>query len=487
MLGDFYFTFGQVDKAMAEYESLYQEHPNDLRVKKNYVQLLIIKDRIDEATQLNDEILKKNGKDVDGLTFRGQILNSRGKSSDAIPVLESAVKAEADNPTIHYHLGMAYSNVGNLARAESEWREAVRLRPQFVAAQQALGSIAVRKGDWDLLSRTAEEVLRVQPWAAQGYLMRAASSVGRNNLAAAEIDLKKAIEIAPQAAETYWRLGIIRINQKRYPEAEKLFEQALERSPSSPEAMQGLIATYMVQKQAPKALTRLNAQVARVPDSSAFQFLLGGLLINEKQWEQAEAALEKAIALDRNNMDAFVLLGQLQATRGSLEKAIASYQRALQENPRDVRFYMLLGSIEEGRNNWQSARELYEKALQVQPDYPLAANNLAYILLEHGGNVDVALSLAQVARRGLPDAPQAADTLAWAYYHKGAYALAIGLLQEAVKKLPQNATYHYHLGMAYQKSGDRVQAKSHLQRALQINPDYPAAAQIRRALAELGG
>jgi len=55
-------------------------------------------------------------------------------------------------------------------------------------------------------------------------------------------------------------------------------------------------------------------------------------------------------------------------------------------------------------------------------------------MLEHGGNVDVALSLAQIARRRLPELPNVADTLGWAYYHKATYGLAIDLLEEAVKK-----------------------------------------------------
>ena len=112
------------------------------------------------------------------------------------------------------------------------------------------------------------------------------------------------------------------------------------------------------------------------------------------------------------------------------------------------------------------------KALDISPDYPVAANDLAYSMLEHGGNTDVALSLAQVARRGMQDSPNSADTLAWAYYHKGAYGMAVDLLQDATKKSPDNATYQYHLGLAYLRQNQRAQAKEHLQKALQLNPKF---------------
>ena len=123
----------------------------------------------------------------------------------------------------------------------------------------------------------------------------------------------------------------------------------------------------------------------------------------------------------------------------------------------------------------------------MQPDHPRASNDLAYLLLEQGGNVDLAVSLAQVARAAAPDSPTTADTLAWAYYHKGAYGLAIGLLKDALKKSPQNPTLHYHLGLAYQKTGERALARTHLERVLQINANFQRAGDVRRALQELAG
>jgi len=142
----------------------------------------------------------------------------------------------------------------------------------------------------------------------------------------------------------------------------------------------------------------------------------------------------------------------------------------------------MLGTLEEGRGNWQKAQEAYQKTLQVDPESALASNNLAYLMLEHGGNVDIALSYAQKARQGAPDLPNSADTLAWAYYQKGSYGLAVDLLEEAVRKVPQNAVFHYHLGLSYQKLHNGAKAKEHFERALQLNPKMPQADDIRAML-----
>src|SRR5439155_3946541 len=134
--------------------------------------------------------------------------------------------------------------------------------------------------------------------------------------------------------------------------------------------------------------------------------------LNNKDYPAAEVSLRKAISLSKNNVNAFVLLGQVEVQEGSLEKAIASSYEWIRENPRDVTAYVLTGSLEEARGDWRKAQDLYNKALQIQPNSAIAENNLAYSMLENGGNTDVALSLAQSAHSQAPTAASIDDTLA---------------------------------------------------------------------------
>jgi cellulose synthase operon protein C len=125
--------------------------------------------------------------------------------------------------------------------------------------------------------------------------------------------------------------------------------------------------------------------------------------------------------------------------------------------------------------------------LEIQPDNPLASNNLAYVILQQGGNVDVAFAMAQTARQKLPDNPNAADTLGWAFYHKRVYTSAINLFKEAVKRDPDNALFNYHLGLAYAKSGQAALAKQQLDRVVKIKPNFPDVDELRRAVDEAKG
>jgi tetratricopeptide (TPR) repeat protein len=416
------------------------------------------------------------------MILRGAILNRQQKQADAIHVLEPAVKSAPDNAVGHFQLGLAYAGTKNFGQAETEWRDAVRLQPSMTDAHRALAALALQNHDPKLLVESGASLKSISPGAADGYIYEAEAFLWQGNQSAAEVDLKKAIEVAPQNPSGYIKLGDLRMEQKKPDDAEKYFNQALKIDPSSSDALTGLVNIAIARKDPVKALRMVQNQITLAPNSSPFYLLLGQIELRNQDQGKAEDAFQKAVELDKNNVPAILLLAGVQVARGSVDQAIASYQRALHDNPGDVRIYVGLGSVLETKNDWQQAEDLYKKALEIQPDYPLAANNLAYLMLEHGGNINVAFSLAQTARKGLPNLPNAADTLGWAYYQQGAYNAAIEALQEALKGSPDSATYHYHLAMAYQKANNLPMAKKEFTRALQINPQLSQAEEIKKLI-----
>jgi tetratricopeptide (TPR) repeat protein len=282
-------------------------------------------------------------------------------------------------------------------------------------------------------------------------------------------------------------LGELRLAQSRLEDAENLFRQALTLNPDLLEALRGMVQVFLLKNKPAEALDFVQKQVARQPNSSSLYLLQAEVLRQTKQTDQAQSSLSRAVELDNKNVDALSLLAQLEAESGQYDQAIVNYQRAIVAAPTDTRFYIALGSVYQLMGNWQQAEATYQKALAIQPDNALAANNLAYLLLEHGGDPNVALSLAQTARKGLPKLPNSADTLGWAYYHNGAYSVAAPLIEDAVKNVPKNQAYRYHLGLTYQKLNDSSRAKVELEKAIALNPTSPLAEQARRALSELTG
>ena len=487
MLGDFYFATADLDKAFAEYSSLYSDHPKDSKVKRNYIQILILKNQLDEASKLNNEILKSSPRDVESLIFKGQIQLAQNNAPGAVESLQTALTNDQDNAIARYQLGRAFAQQHDYSRAEQEWRRAVSLRPDLTDAQREIAMLELSRGQVDAVMQTAQQIITAEPYSPDGFLLKGVVDLSRRQYAEAQQDAQEALKRDPKGPKPYVQLGTIQLSQKHFADAEKYYQQALEKDPSSSDGLAGLMNTYFAENQLDKAIAAANAQIAKVPNNSSFYDHLGSALLKKKDYPAAEAALRKAVDLDKNNVDAIVKLGKVQADEGKKEQALAVYQRGLKDNQGEATLYILTGELYESKQDWNQAKALYQQALGVSPENPVASNNLAYLMLEQGGNVDVALTMAQAARRGAPDNPSFADTLGWAYYQKGIYQSAISQFQEALRLnekvgAPDAGDFHYHLGLAYQKANQLSQARQQLERAVKLSPDNSNA---RKALSEL--
>jgi tetratricopeptide (TPR) repeat protein len=149
-----------------------------------------------------------------------------------------------------------------------------------------------------------------------------------------------------------------------------------------------------------------------------------------------------------------------------------------------------MGNLYQSKSDWKKAEDAYQRALAINSQDPVASNELARVMLSKGENLDIALSLAQTAGRGLPNAPAVVDTLGWIYYRKGVYPLAINYLEQALQlqeknKMPDNPDIDYHLGWAYEKAEKPALARQHFEHLLKGYPNYPAAAEIKTELTHL--
>jgi Tfp pilus assembly protein PilF len=257
---------------------------------------------------LSNEFLMKQPQDAEALILRGQIQIQQKKFDEAATTMQKALKDSPDNATGRYQLGLGLQEKGDAGQAESQWREAVRLRPNLGEAWRALAVVATRRGDWNALESIGDQLKKIAPTAAEGYLFRATARFIKGDANSAEADLKHVVELAPQSALGYVHLGHLRAAQKRRSESETLFRQALKKEPGSIEAVQGLVDLDFRRDRATDAVHLLQAQ------------------LKSAQPGEAERALVRAAEIDKQNANPLILLASVQASRGETDQAIGSYQ-----------------------------------------------------------------------------------------------------------------------------------------------------------------
>jgi tetratricopeptide (TPR) repeat protein len=276
--------------------------------------------------------------------------------------------------------------------------------------------------------------------------------------------------------------------KKKFPEAIKEYEVTLALDPNRIDALSSLSQVYLVQGNAKGAFQRVEQQLSKTKNHAGIYQLLGQLSIGTKDYAKGIEYLEKAIDINPEMSSAYFLIGNAYAAQKKFDTAIEQYDKVSKKNAKAIQPLMMTGLLYDMQKQPQKANEYYQKVLDLNKNFAPAANNLAYNYAQHGGNLDVALNLAQKAREANPNDPGIADTLGWIHFKKGTYATALSLLKESNEKFKgQNATVLYHLAMAHDKNGEEKFAKDAVQKALAVSQSFPEAAEAKKLYESLGG
>jgi Flp pilus assembly protein TadD len=135
------------------------------------------------------------------------------------------------------------------------------------------------------------------------------------------------------------------------------------------------------------------------------------------------------------------------------------------------------------RGDLPTAERLLRSALELRPDHPMALNNLAAVLTAQGK--PGALPLAQKAAELLPNQPAVMDTLAMALAADRQTEKALELQKKAVEMSPAEPTLRLNLARIAIQAGDKLLARSELERLSSMGDRLPNQAEVQSLLRAL--
>jgi len=484
-LADFYLLLNRPEEAKQVLADINKQAPGFLPAWRRTAQIALAEKKYDESNAAIDVIMKKNPEDVDGHLLRGQIYLAQRNTQAAVGEFQGVLRQEPKSALARYQLALAWLQSGDISQAKQELQEAKTNAPGFVDAQLLLSELNIRTGNVDPAIEELEQVIEKQPKVGRAYVLLGGAYLAKKETAKAIETYRQFSRIEPKNAQGPYLIGLGLHAQGKNREAREAFTNAVAMQPGFVEPLAQLVALDLNEKRSEDALARVKKQLELHPQSVGLHLLLGRVYLARGEGTQAEETFLKAIAINPQLFEPYVALGGFYAQTKRYDEALQKLEQAKAVNEKNLGVHMLIGMIHEMRNDIPQAQAAYEKVLDLNPRFGPAANNLAYLYSEHGGDKEKALQLAQVAKEVLPEDPRISDTLGWILYKRGIYERAVSLLRESAEKLGDNAEVQYHLGMAYLKTGKSPQAKEALTKALKLNASFAGAEEAKNTLAAL--
>ena len=181
--------------------------------------------------------------------------------------------------------------------------------------------------------------------------------------------------------------------------------------------------------------------------SLAFALCAGGALLAIQTRHAARTGSDR-VALDGAGFRSVILAGIVIATLGGL-----TWKQSLV---------------------WHDSASLWTRALVVEPDSPIAHNNLANVLML-GDQLDGAAEHYARALALSPDYVEAEDNMGVVLARRGRFDEAVSHHQRALALDPGYANAHNNWGVALAKQSMDSAAIVHFREALRLSPDYADA------------
>jgi len=521
-LGSVLAVTGQTERAIHELRAAEKIRPSEPGVHDQLAQLLLKSGQKELAKQEHSEsiaLASRGDARAKAGEFNAQAnqLLAAGNARAAAGAYREALRADPNNPQLHYNLSLALDKLGDQSTERRELEKAIQLNPDLAVAHNQLGILAMQRGQVAeaeaafkkaiagdpryadaqnnlgvLYSREGkdsdaaafyQQAIASDPKYAKAYVNLGLLLAQHGQVAQGEQQLRTAIQINPSDPAPYTALGMIQGKTGRAAEAVQSFRKVVSLDPNSAEAHLNLGIALVDQYDRTNGFKEFSEAARLDPRSAAVHYNLGRFYFETAKYEDARKELEETLRLEPNDAPALYFLALAAKQDNDLDRSTRLFEKVIALQPGNPDAQFLLGQNLEHLGKTPEAVVHWKLALQADPNYSQALYNLARALRksndpeaqQYQDRYDTLQKNQQVS-----DRVQQLGNFALEASNAQNWPQAFAQIQEALElcgECPEAAHLHKNLGMMYVRTGRLNQAQKELQTALQLNPEDSDAKQ----------
>ncbi len=470
------------------------------------IRLLSVSVGAGEALRELDALSEKSGKTADATQLKGELLNSLGRSDDAIAAFREALSIDKSSPNARAGLVAALLAKKDLADAKKELDPLRTLRGGAVQFRVFSIMLALEKNQLDEAHEHAVALLSLSADDPQSLYVAGVVEYRRGALLEADKQLSKAIQVAPDfvkarllLAQTNLRTGsaakALAVLQPLLAEgggdaaaltaageaylqlgdgrrAEEFFSKATKADPKSIRNQVALALLQMARGKSDSGLAALQT-IASTDSGTIADMALVSALTERKDWERALKAVTRLQAKMPDKPVPPNLRGRIELLRGNKDKARAAFEEAVKLDPVYLPAVSSLAELDVDDKHPDAAMARYENILAVDPGNITANMAIVTLRAKAGAGTDELVATLSKLIRQAPGEMQPRLALIELQMKAKDIKSALASAQDAVTAVPDSAEAWRFLAQVQALAGDGNQAISSFNKLISLRPNTP--------------
>ncbi|XP_078582550.1 protein O-mannosyl-transferase TMTC3-like [Branchiostoma floridae x Branchiostoma japonicum] len=333
----------------------------------------------------------------------GHALENQDRHAEALEYFLRAAGVQPDDIGAHMNVGRAYKNLEQFQDSEEAYRKAMALMPSVIPGKKYATRVApshlsvyvnlanlIREDDTRLMEADSlyRQAISMRPDFTQAYINRGEVLMRLNRSKEAQQSYETALQLDSDNPDIHYNLGIVLLEQGERSQALKCLSKALQLDPHHKQSL--FNSAVMMQESGdpalrPEAYRRLYEVLEQEPQNEKVYFNLGMLSMDDKNFTAADQWFRKSIQLKPDFRSAlFNLALMLSQIRRDLE-ALPYLDQLLLHFPHHSKGLILKGDILMNKvKDVEGAKKCFEKILETEPKNIQANHNLCVVYFEQG-------------------------------------------------------------------------------------------------------